>query len=142
CGNCSTVAFERRLELCERLDRRFGPYRFIVVKHDRVALLLRDLDRSDLIFETARGLSFGSLSMRTERILVLLAASYLILFGNHLARVAHMPILERAPKSVIDHQVNDRLIAHTITVAGTRHRSEEHTSELQSRANLVCRLLL
>src|SRR5690606_41398184 len=27
-------------------------------------------------------------------------------------------------------------------VAATRHRSEEHTSELQSRENLVCRLLL
>src|SRR5690606_40796110 len=25
---------------------------------------------------------------------------------------------------------------------GTKHRSEEHTSELQSRENLVCRLLL
>src|SRR2546427_3303088 len=25
---------------------------------------------------------------------------------------------------------------------GTRHRSEEHTSELQSQSNLVCRLLL
>src|SRR5688572_31436931 len=27
-------------------------------------------------------------------------------------------------------------------VAGTRPRSEEHTSELQSQSNLVCRLLL
>src|SRR2546430_15555875 len=27
-------------------------------------------------------------------------------------------------------------------VAGTQHRSEEHTSELQSQSNLVCRLLL
>src|SRR2546427_3847198 len=26
--------------------------------------------------------------------------------------------------------------------AGDRHRSEEHTSELQSQSNLVCRLLL
>src|SRR5437870_13696044 len=26
--------------------------------------------------------------------------------------------------------------------AGVRHRSEEHTSELQSRGHLVCRLLL
>src|SRR5690606_39411760 len=28
------------------------------------------------------------------------------------------------------------------TMDGTGHRSEEHTSELQSRENLVCRLLL
>src|SRR5207302_5509021 len=36
--------------------------------------------------------------------------------------------------------------AHTIAVVGLspdpRRRSEEHTSELQSRENLVCRLLL
>src|SRR3989475_8146507 len=28
------------------------------------------------------------------------------------------------------------------TYRGSRHRSEEHTSELQSQSNLVCRLLL
>src|SRR2546430_8465702 len=30
----------------------------------------------------------------------------------------------------------------TVPVAGSRTRSEEHTSELQSQSNLVCRLLL
>src|SRR5436309_11537651 len=32
--------------------------------------------------------------------------------------------------------------ARTARAAGARFRSEEHTSELQSRENLVCRLLL
>src|SRR5256885_10929964 len=40
-----------------------------------------------------------------------------------------------AVKTVIDSVVDDRL-------SGTRVRSEEHTSELQSPCNLVCRLLL
>src|SRR5256884_2923293 len=31
---------------------------------------------------------------------------------------------------------------HHDLVAGLQHRSEEHTSELQSRLHLVCRLLL
>src|SRR2546422_2084315 len=31
---------------------------------------------------------------------------------------------------------------HTNSPASTRNRSEEHTSELQSRLHLVCRLLL
>src|SRR5256885_7341129 len=31
---------------------------------------------------------------------------------------------------------------HVLTFAPTRSRSEEHTSELQSPCNLVCRLLL
>src|SRR5690606_40548387 len=35
-----------------------------------------------------------------------------------------------------------RLKASTITFFTPRCRSEEHTSELQSRENLVCRLLL
>src|SRR5690606_40058947 len=33
-------------------------------------------------------------------------------------------------------------LALTVAMMVTRHRSEEHTSELQSRENLVCRLLL
>src|SRR5690606_40892569 len=32
--------------------------------------------------------------------------------------------------------------AGLVSTTATRHRSEEHTSELQSRENLVCRLLL
>src|SRR5690606_40852728 len=32
--------------------------------------------------------------------------------------------------------------SRTLTIVGCEERSEEHTSELQSRENLVCRLLL
>src|SRR5687767_15484499 len=35
-----------------------------------------------------------------------------------------------------------RLVTRRRTCGGRRHRSEEHTSELQSLAYLVCRLLL
>src|SRR2546430_5197035 len=34
------------------------------------------------------------------------------------------------------------ILAHAPTTAGVGGRSEEHTSELQSQSNLVCRLLL
>src|SRR5207249_10165295 len=37
--------------------------------------------------------------------------------------------------------MNERCISNRCQ-AGRRHRSEEHTSELQSRFDLVCRLLL
>src|SRR2546430_7738440 len=33
-------------------------------------------------------------------------------------------------------------ISSTYSICGVRTRSEEHTSELQSQSNLVCRLLL
>src|SRR2546430_12090733 len=36
----------------------------------------------------------------------------------------------------------DRLLAVGTSAQGERWRSEEHTSELQSQSNLVCRLLL
>src|SRR2546430_9152531 len=42
---------------------------------------------------------------------------------------------ERLPHDVVAHRTMDRL-------EPVRARSEEHTSELQSQSNLVCRLLL
>src|SRR2546430_7102760 len=41
-------------------------------------------------------------------------------------------------KDVVDH----RRPAEQALVRGERRRSEEHTSELQSQSNIVCRLLL
>src|SRR2546421_1183126 len=44
-----------------------------------------------------------------------------------------------------EHAVEDRKVDRKILVDGLGHgvgRSEEHTSELQSRSDLVCRLLL
>src|SRR5690606_40820011 len=48
---------------------------------------------------------------------------------------------ERAPGNMIETTTGLWLNASTVRVIGPR-RSEEHTSELQSRENLVCRLLL
>src|SRR5690606_39919736 len=39
-------------------------------------------------------------------------------------------------------QMNDRRPGNCCSRRASRYRSEEHTSELQSRENLVCRLLL
>src|SRR5256886_11679808 len=52
---------------------------------------------------------------------------YTTLFRSVPARAA------RAPATRADSHAAD---------TGRRHRSEEHTSELQSQSNLVCRLLL
>src|SRR2546422_6252404 len=50
---------------------------------------------------------------------------------------------DRAPLELVEpaQQVRDRGLARA-GGAHNRHRSEEHTSELQSRLHLVCRLLL
>src|SRR5205085_6775002 len=61
---------------------------------------------------------------------------YTTLFRSHRAR--HVPaVRERPPESAGPAR---RLVARTTPRA--RLRSEEHTSELQSQSNLVCRLLL
>src|SRR5690606_41845896 len=41
-----------------------------------------------------------------------------------------------------DTLLDDRSYSRSISLSAGRPRSEEHTSELQSRENLVCRLLL
>src|SRR2546427_6853192 len=67
---------------------------------------------------------------------------YTTLFRSHVGRharlqlvgVAHLPVRGRGG---MDHQG-----LGVADVCQMAHRSEEHTSELQSQSNLVCRLLL
>src|SRR5690606_41941732 len=51
------------------------------------------------------------------------------------------PEVQRAGKKITDLVVRV-LSAYGLEKEAALHRSEEHTSELQSRENLVCRLLL
>src|SRR2546430_13148293 len=60
----------------------------------------------------------------------------------------YIPTFNQAPLAV-DHLVDERLLQLDFAGRGSQHhiaarveRSEEHTSELQSQSNLVCRLLL
>src|SRR5207302_6858884 len=63
-----------------------------------------------------------------------------------------LPILPAADRRSADvrhhhhdrrrHRPGDRHPGHHLHARPLAHRSEEHTSELQSRENLVCRLLL
>src|SRR5438874_7956986 len=63
---------------------------------------------------------------------------YTTLFRSHKTGALATRDLERV---VVDTTVQPKAIAHP-TDARLCHRSEEHTSELQSRRDLVCRLLL
>src|SRR3989442_6766758 len=45
-------------------------------------------------------------------------------------------------KDVAKRSTFDEVVTRPVCAAGTSCRSEEHTSELQSRPHLVCRLLL
>src|SRR2546427_9418221 len=77
---------------------------------------------------------------------------YTTLFRSHLAAVGFyrdFADAELATHLLVqpagDHQVHDLAFATRegrVTVSYCPYRSEEHTSELQSQSNLVCRLLL
>src|SRR2546427_5285636 len=54
-------------------------------------------------------------------------------------RFARHPLPNRAEKAFPDSQTS---VSHLFTRCEASSRSEEHTSELQSQSNLVCRLLL
>ena len=47
-----------------------------------------------------------------------------------------------SPHSIVFDQAENRMHTIKAVIVATMARSEEHTSELQSRRNLVCRLLL
>src|SRR2546428_7650820 len=55
-----------------------------------------------------------------------------------------LPLVEMPLRWELDprHHFAKNGIDETMTVDESKHRSEEHTSELQSRSDLVCRLLL
>src|SRR2546430_5046829 len=62
---------------------------------------------------------------------------YTTLFRSELERYPEIQEAIRTERPVIIHDVREHPLYDTI-----RRRSEEHTSELQSQSNLVCRLLL
>src|SRR5439155_23288254 len=67
--------------------------------------------------------------------------SVLLLVDDHLARAVRqrnrlVGLSGNDDRLAVDHEFGD------LRAAARRRRSEEHTSELQSRGHLVCRLLL
>src|SRR3712207_6989135 len=72
---------------------------------------------------------------------------YTTLFRSHASRAAHALetlLLQRADDLALGLQRHVRHLVQQQRAAmrALQHRSEEHTSELQSRQYLVCRLLL
>src|SRR5690606_42096000 len=59
--------------------------------------------------------------------------------GNQGQSLSRGGIAQASIRTPLADHVNFQILAHT---AIGQNRSEEHTSELQSRENLVCRLLL
>src|SRR2546430_4075478 len=71
---------------------------------------------------------------------------YTTLFRSSLTNVKTIPVKGEIHNVYVTpdgkYAVAGSIAASTISVIDTATRSEEHTSELQSQSNLVCRLLL
>src|SRR2546430_7460538 len=62
---------------------------------------------------------------------------YTTLFRSHSLRLSSAPAVQRFQRGKSRCSMDSPVVAR-----GACERSEEHTSELQSQSNLVCRLLL
>ena len=89
---------------------------------ERRALLLRDLDRDDLVLEPSLRGGVRRLAMALDGVGVLVFASDLELFGDVLAGHAHVALVERAPEAVVDHRVDERAVAHAQSFAHAREQ--------------------
>src|SRR6185503_3790068 len=66
-GGYRPILLERRLERGERVDGRVGANRFVAIDDNRVAFLLRNHDRQDLVVERALRRGARSLLMTAGR---------------------------------------------------------------------------
>ena len=86
------------------------------------AFLLRNGDRQDLVGEPALPGGVGGLAMAGRGVGVLLGAPDGILLGDHLARHAHVALLEAAPETVVDQRVDQLPVAHAQPFAHARQQ--------------------
>src|SRR5256884_6061470 len=84
----------------------------------------------------------GRLRSRTERLFAGLREGRSGSFRSHVDGVGCAGARASQNRTGFVHQHAFRLCAAAIKSEDVAHRSEEHTSELQSRLHLVCRLLL
>src|SRR5947207_4821196 len=62
--------------------------------------------------------------------------------AQHVRPVGQRPTVRQRPVGILVHLHEERVDPDGDRRPGERWRSEEHTSELQSHSDLVCRLLL
>ncbi len=117
-GGDGAVLGERGAQSAERLRGRARSHAFVGVDQDRVALALRDLDRRDLLGESAflhRG--GGALVALGRDVVLHVARDAADLAGVALGAGAHVHGVERAPETVVDHRVEQLAVAHAVALA-------------------------
>src|SRR2546430_9530746 len=84
---------------------------------------------------------FRSGELSPERVAHLLRALDVFVFPS-LAETFGLAVVEAAQAGIPVVSNDLPVLRETLSLGGEPCRSEEHTSELQSQSNLVCRLLL
>ena len=110
------------LQARERLGAGLLVDELVGGEDDRVALLLRDRERHDLVLEAAAFLRRRRLLLRGEGERVLLLAADLVLLGHVLGRDAHVVLVVDVEQAVGDHRVDQLPVAHALALA----RAEQH----------------
>ena len=107
---------------------------FVAIDDDRLALLLRHGDRRASPFdESPLGGGHGRPPVALQRVPVLTCTTDLVLRRDHFAGVAHVPILERAPESVVDHRIDDLAVSHSQPFARAVEEIRRSCSSTPSR---------
>src|SRR5690606_39836311 len=118
-----------------------------------IGVVRMDVDGARQGLRSARMIADRSLQRRQLAVRVQVAAGDRNVLCQQLSRRCRVPLLQPHPREQTTRRVRagivreqrDRFLETArgrVEVTVLKGRSEEHTSELQSRENLVCRLLL
>src|SRR5690625_6570180 len=108
-----------------------------MVQFFRINVGYRARERS--LLNTILAIATGILTIIYPNLLYLIVAGYLLLLGIMMVYFKMPPLLAAFP---VVAGILIFLLPELIPYTFAAFRSEEHTSELQSRGHLVCRLLL
>src|SRR5206468_12463116 len=90
---------------------------FIRVEEYRIAFTLRYGYRNDLVAKLSGANRGDSLAMAVQREFVLAFAADVIAFGHNLSGVTHVEVFVRVPQAVMNHRVDDGVVAEPVAVA-------------------------
>ena len=121
-GGDGAVLLERGLQSGERLGGCVGSNRLVAVDPQRLALLLRDHNRQDLVMEVARLCRRRRLLVTERRVCILRLTRHRVQLGDGFPGVPHVDVLEGAPQPVVDHRVDDLAVAEAESFADARQQ--------------------
>ena len=111
----NTVLFECGAKSCKAFCGCACTGTFVGVKHDCFFFLF-NLNRNDFVLKLALCSCFFAFLLAVRRKFIKLFTGDAVFFTNVFCCDAHVIIIESIPKSIINHSINHRSIAHSVAV--------------------------